>query len=247
LLYWLGWRDIKVRYAEAYIGVLWALLQPLAMVSVLSVVLGFLARVPSDGMPYSVFVICGIAVWTVFSNVVHGVANGLNVNASLLSKIYCSRLAVVASAVGAPLVDAVFLFASVVILTLVQVHWISWWVPVTVLFLIWAVFIGVAVGLWFSALSINYKDVSLALPVILQIGMFASPVIYPPSLVPEHFQFFFELNPFVPIIAGVRWSVYGAQAPGLMGLAIAGVTTIFLLVSALYYFNEAQRLFADRM
>ncbi|MFN3499782.1 MAG: ABC transporter permease, partial [Pannonibacter indicus] len=175
LMYWLAWRDIKVRYSQAYMGIFWALLQPLATVAILSVVLGFLARVPSDGVPYSVFVVCGIVTWTIFSSALNNVSNGLRTNGALLSKIYCSRLSVVLSTMGTPLFDSIFLFSSIVIIVLVQTHALS---PLTLLaipFLLWALVLGAGIGLLFSALSIHYKDVPMVIPIILQIGMFASP------------------------------------------------------------------------
>ncbi|WP_082206007.1 ABC transporter permease [Pannonibacter phragmitetus] len=247
LMYWLAWRDIKVRYSQAYMGIFWALLQPLATVAILSVVLGFLARVPSDGVPYSVFVVCGIVTWTIFSSALNNVSNGLRTNGALLSKIYCSRLSVVLSTMGTPLFDSIFLFSSIVIIVLVQTHALS---PLTLLaipFLLWALVLGAGIGLLFSALSIHYKDVPMVIPIILQIGMFASPVIYPPSLVPDRFLFLLHLNPVATIISGVRWTIYGAPPPDMPALATSGAVSVAIVLWALYYFNEVQRAYTDKM
>lgn len=247
LMYWLAWRDIKVRYAQAHIGIFWALLQPLATVAILSVVLGILARIPSDGVPYSIFVVCGIVTWTIFSSALNGVSNSLRVNGALLSKIYCSRLAVVLSSLGGPLFDSIFLYISIVVIVLIQAHALA---PLTIMavpFLLWALVLGASFGLLFSALSIHYKDVPMVIPIILQLGMFASPVIYPPSLVPGEFQFLLHLNPVATIIAGVRWSIYGAPAPDLTALAISGTISLITALVALYYFNDVQRAYTDRM
>jgi len=247
LLFWLAWRDIKVRYSEAHIGIFWALLQPLATVAVLSVVLGLLAGLPSDGVPYSVFVVCGIVSWTVFSTTVNSVANGLRSNGPLLSKIHCSRLAVVLSAVGGPLFDAIFLYASIIIVVLVQTQSLLPQSALALPFLVWMLILGAGSGVLFAALSINYKDIPMILPIIMQIGMFASPVIYPPSLVPERFQILLELNPVATIISGVRWAMYGAPAPSLQGLTISAGVTLAIVLVALFYFNEVQRAYSDKM
>lgn len=247
LLFWLAWRDIKVRYAEAYIGIFWALLQPLATVAILSVVLGLLAGLPSDGVPYSVFVVCGIVAWTVFSSTVSGVANGLRANGSLLTKIHCSRLAVVLSAVGGPLFDAIFLYASIIVIVLVQTQSLLPQAALALPYLIWMLILGAGSGVLFAALSINYKDIPMILPIVLQIGMFASPVIYAPSLVPERFQILLEISPVATIIGGVRWAVYGAPPPSVQGLLISAAVTVAIVLAALLYFNEVQRAYSDKM
>jgi len=247
LLYWLAWRDVRVRYAQMHAGLFWALLQPAALMLVLAVALGFLARVPSDGAPYSVFVVVGVAVWTAFSTMTTSLAGGLVRNAPLMAKVYCSRLAVTLSAAGAPLVDVLALFVAV----LAAIIGLGVVPSATVLlapgFFLWAALLGGGVGLWFATLATRYQDAAAALPILLQIGMFASPVMYPGTLVPVDLRPYYDLNPIAAIIAGARWALYGGPAPSALSLVVAGSTTLILWITALFYFNKVERTLADRL
>jgi lipopolysaccharide transport system permease protein len=246
LLYWLAWRDIRVRYAHMQVGLVWALLQPAALVVVLSVALGSLARVPSDGgVPYPVFVLVGIVVWTVFSGLVSSVASGLARNAPLLSKVYCSRLAVTLSAAGAPLADIAALFGAVVVAAVAFGVTLQPTALLALGFVLWSGLLGCALGLLFAALSVRFADATAVLPIVLQIGMFASPVMYPASIVPAGIRFIYDLNPIAAILSGARWGLYGGPAPSWYSLAAAAVVTITLCLVALAYFSRIERTLAD--
>jgi lipopolysaccharide transport system permease protein len=248
LLYWLTWRDVKARYAETYVGIFWALLQPVALVAVFSFALGYLGRIPSDGeAPYALFVIGGIVVWSPFVAVATHVSNGLASNASLLSKVYCSRLAVLLSSAGAPALDSLYLFATCLAAVIVFAGTLSPTILLAPLFLFWSVLLGCCIGIWVAALSIHYRDVSLLLPIALQIGIFASPIVYPASLIPPELETWYAANPFVAIVAGMRWSLYGGAAPQMGAIAFGIGITAILGISGLYYFNKVQRSLVDRI
>jgi lipopolysaccharide transport system permease protein len=244
LLYFLVWRDLKVRYKQAVLGALWVVMQPLLMTVVFTIFLGKLARVPSGGVPYALFVYSGLLAWTFFSGAVLTSGNSLVGNAHLITKVYFPRIIIPVAAVGARLVDfavSFLILAGMMIYYGVGVTWKTAMLPVFVL-LVTALSLGV--GMLASALNVKYRDVGVALPVLVQLWMFASPVVYPLELVPEGWQKVYALNPAVGIIMGFRASLLGENFDWTT-LAISTVITLSLLVYSAYTFRRMEKDFAD--
>jgi lipopolysaccharide transport system permease protein len=245
LLYFLVWRDIKVRYKQTALGVIWALLQPLFMMLVFTLFFGRLGKLPSEGLPYSVFTLCALLPWQLFAHALTESSNSLVANERLISKVYFPRLLVPLAAVVGGLAD--FGVAFLLLLAVMAFYGVIPGVaaialPLLVLFAIATAF---AVGLWLSALNVQYRDVRYTLTFATQLWMFATPVAYSASLVPEGWRAVYGLNPMVGVVEGFRWALLNrATAPGLEILvSIAAVAA--LLVSGLYYFRRVERTFAD--
>lgn len=244
LLYFLVWRDLKVRYKQTTIGVAWVVLQPILTTVIFSVFLGMLARVPSDGVPYAIFVFAGLLPWTFLSGAITSSGNSLVGSAHLITKVYFPRILIPVAAVGARLVD--LLIAFVVLAGMLAIYRIP---PSLNLFmllplLLLVTLLALAIGLLASASNVRYRDVGVLLPVVVQLWMFASPVVYPLSLVPQRWQLLFSLNPLVGIITGFRSAILGLDfewAP----LAVSIVITFGLLVIAVITFRRTERYFAD--
>ena len=244
----LVWRDIKVRYAQAVLGVAWAVLQPVATMIVMTIVFGRLARMPSDGLPYEAFALAGLLPWQLFQNGVQRASLSLVQNANLLTRVYFPRLSLPLAAVLGTLVD--FLLAALVLAGLLA--WYGWapaperllWLPALTAL---AVLNALGIGLWLSALNVRFRDVQHTLPFLLQIALLASPVAYSASLVPEGiWRTLYGLNPMVGVIQGFRWALLGGPAPGSL-LVLSAVTGSVLLVGGLYFFRRVEWGFADRL
>lgn len=245
VLFFLAWRDIKVRYKQTVLGVAWAILQPVMTMVVFSVFFGGLAGVPSNGLPYPLFVFCALLPWQLFAHALTESSNSLVANERLISKVYFPRLVIPLSAVLVGLVD--FVFPFFVLLGMMFYYGITpttalWTLP---LFLLLAVTTSLGVGLWLSALNVEYRDVRYTLPFITQFWLFVSPVAYPSGLVPEPWRLVYGLNPMAGAIEGFRWALLGnVEGPGPM-LAVSVAATLFLLVGGLYYFRRMEKTFAD--
>ena len=245
LLFFLTWRDIKVRYAQAALGVSWAILQPVLTMIIFSVIFGNLAKLPSDGIPYPVFSYVALLPWQLFAGALGRAGTSLVGNANLLTKVYFPRLVIPFSAVLAGLVD--FCIAFIVLLGLMYYYHISltWrilWLPLLVLL---AMLTALAVGLWLSALNVQYRDVSQAIPFLIQAWMYASPVAYSAGMIPQgKWRIIYGLNPLAGVIQGFRWALLGAAPPDQLMVASVIVVSI-LLISGLYYFKRMERTFAD--
>lgn len=245
LLYFLARRDVKLRYTQAAIGAAWAVVQPLLMMGVFSLVLGRLARVSSNGIPYEVFVFAGLVPWTFFSNAVASSSESVVSNSSLVSKVYFHRLVIPLAAVIAWLPDVIVAsFLLGILMAVFQV--VPTWAVVTLpAFILLGVMAAVGVGTWAAALNVAYRDVRYAIPFLLQLGLFATPVVYPATLVPVRFRWVAGLNPMAGVVEGFRWAVTGVGAfPTTLVLMALGVATV-LLVSGLYYFRRVESFFAD--
>ncbi len=245
LLYFLTWRDIKVRYKQTALGAAWAIIQPFFTMVVFSVVFGRLAKIPSDGLPYPIFAYCALLPWQLFSHALTESGNSLVANERLITKVYFPRLVIPLSAVLAGLVD--FGIAFVILLGMMVYYGITPTAAVFTLpfFLIVALGTALGVGLWLSALNVQYRDVRYAIPFLTQFWLFATPIAYPSSLVPEPWRFFFGLNPMAGVVEGFRWALLGtAHAPGLM-LVVSVAAVLALLVGGLYYFRQMEKTFAD--
>ncbi|MBZ5640652.1 MAG: ABC transporter permease [Acidobacteriia bacterium] len=245
LLFFLALRDLKVRYKQTALGATWAVLQPVFTMLVFSVFFGGLAKVPSDGLPYPVFAFAALLPWQMFSYALNQSGNSLVANERLLTKVYFPRLLIPLSSVLSGLVD--FAIAFVVLLGL------AFWyrIPPTAALLVlpplvlFVVITAFAVGLWLSALNVQYRDVRHTLPFLTQLWLFVTPVAYPSSLVPARYRLVYGLNPMAGVVDGFRWAILkGAPAPGPMLLVSVG-TVVILLVGGLIYFRRMERNFAD--
>jgi len=244
LLYFLVWRDIKVRYKQTVLGAAWAILQPVMTMVVLSVFLGRWAKVPSDGIPYPLFSFVALVPWTCFSAAVTGTSASVVSSQQLISKVYFPRLLIPMAAAVAPLVD--FVFSLLTLAGLLLWYRVTpgvgvLWIPALVLFLVVSAF---AVSLWLSTLTVQYRDVRYVVPFLMQFWMFATPVAYPASLVPERWRVLYGLNPMTAVVEGFRWALVGGPAPGAM-LWISATVVAMLLAGGLVYFRAAEGTFAD--
>ena len=244
LLYFLVWRDLKVRYKHTTVGVAWVVLQPILTTLVFSVFLGMLARVPSDGVPYSIFVFAGLLPWTFLSGALNSSGNSLVGSAHLITKVYFPRILIPIAAVGARLVD--FLISFVVLAGMLAFYRIAPSVNLLMLLplIVLVTLLTLAVGLLASASNVRYRDVGVLLPVLVQLWMFASPVVYPLTLVPQRYRTLFSLNPLVGIITGFRSAVLGLNFEWVP-IGISTAITIVLLVIAVIMFRRTERYFAD--
>jgi lipopolysaccharide transport system permease protein len=245
LVFFLVWRDVKVRYKRAVLGVAWAVVQPLATMIIFTVVFGRLAGLPSEGVPYPLFTLAALLPWQLFAGAVTGASNSLVGNSALLSKVYFPRLIVPLSSVAATLVD----FSVSLTLLFGLMAWYRYVPPVTIVmlpvFALMALTTAFAIGLWTSALTVKYRDVQYLLPFALQVLLFASPVAYSASIVPDGpLKVLYALNPLVGIIQGFRWSLFGTEPAGaMMGVSFAAVLAV--LVSGMFVFRRMEASFAD--
>jgi lipopolysaccharide transport system permease protein len=245
LLYFLIWRDIKVRYKQTALGAAWAILQPFLTMVVFSVFFGHLAKVPSDGIPYPIFAYTALLPWHLFAHALTQSGTSLVANQSLITKVYFPRLIIPIAAALAGLVD--FAVAFAVLLGMMLYYTIIPTVAVVMLplLLLLAIATALAVGLWLSALNVQYRDVRYTLPFLAQFWLFATPVAYPSSLVPEPWRALYGLNPMAGVVEGFRWALLGkAMDPGPL-LAVSVLAVIALLIGGLVYFQRMESTFAD--
>ena len=244
LFYFLMWRDVKVRYKQTALGVIWILAQPLLITLVFTVFLGILARVPSDNIPYALFFFTGFLPWTFFSSAIIGSGNSLVASAHLITKVYFPRIIIPGAFIGGRLLDFAI---SLVILMFMMVYYRVWPTPKFVLLLPLIVLLTMfswAFGMWISALNVRYRDVGLILPVVVQIWMFVSPVAYPVSLVPARWRWLYLANPIAGIIEGFRGAILGSNINWSALAYCVGLTVVFFGYSA-YSFRRMERTFAD--
>jgi lipopolysaccharide transport system permease protein len=245
LLYFLTWRDVKVRYKQTALGVAWAVLQPLLLMGAFSIFFGRLAKVPSDGLPYPIFAFSALLPWQLFAHALAQSSNSLVANDKLITKIFFPRLVIPLSAVLSGVID--FFIAFGVFLVLMVYYGIPptgafWSIP---FFVLLAVATALAVGLWLAALNVEYRDVRYVVPFIIQFWFFVSPVAYPTSLVPGPWQLLYAVNPMVGVIEGFRWALLGKTPGPGWELMISVAVIAVLLTGGLYYFRRMERTFAD--
>ncbi len=244
LLYFLTWRDVKVRYKQTLIGAAWAIIQPLFTMIIFTLFFGRLAGVPSDGIPYPLFAYAGLLPWTFFSNAVNSSSNSLVGSSNLITKVYFPRVIIPGAAVAAGLVDFAVAFGIMVILMV----WYGIGITANLLLLpilvLLITFLALGVGMFMSALNVKYRDIRYALPFVIQMLMFASPIIYPSSMVPQPWQRVLAVNPLAGIIEGFRSSLFGLPVKWT-ALAWAAIFTTGLLIFSAYYFRSTERTFAD--
>jgi len=245
LLYFLAWRETKVRYKQTMLGVAWAIFQPLLTVMIFAAIFGSFAKIPSDGLPYPVFAFAALLPWIYFSEATVRSSTSLVSDANLLRKVYFPRLIIPLAAVIAPIVD--FALAFVVLFGMMRWYRVAptWNVLFLPLFLVLALATALAVGLWLSALNVKYRDVRHTVPFVMQVWMYASPIVYPVSLVPEQWRLLFALNPMTGVIEGFRWGLLGKQSPDFALIGASAVVVVGLLFGGLVFFRRMERIFAD--
>jgi homopolymeric O-antigen transport system permease protein len=245
LLYFLVKRDIKVRYKQTVLGGLWAIIQPFFSMVVFTLFFGKLAKVPSDGIPYPIFVYAGLLPWTYFANALSASGNSLVGSANLITKVYFPRLIIPASASLAGLLDF-FVAMTILIAMMVYYQVMPGFGMLLFPFLVGLTFMcSVGVGLWLSALNVQYRDIRYAIPFMIQIWMFLSPVIYPVSMVPQSYRWLLSINPMGGVIKAFRASLLGHQPIDWPLLGISAVVILILFISGLYYFRRMEKTFAD--
>ena len=245
LLYFLIWRDVKVRYKQTVLGVGWAIIQPLLTMVVFSVFFGRLANMPSDGVPYPIFAFAGLAPWTFFVHGLNQASNSLVGGANLIKKVYFPRLVMPAAAVLSGIIDFALTFG--VLLGMMFFYGIvpSGRVLAVVPLVILAMVTSLGVALWLSALNVEFRDVRYVVPFLSQFWLFATPIAYPSSLLPEHWRAVYAINPMVGVVEGFRWALLGSgTAPGPM-ILVSVVVALALLVSGAFYFRRMEATFAD--
>ena len=244
LLYFLTWRDIKVRYKQTELGIAWAILQPLLAMLVFTLFFGRLAGVPSDNLPYPVFAYAGLLAWTFFANAITTSGNSLINSTHLITKVYFPRMIIPSAAIAAGLVDFAIAFGIMLVLMAYYHVAPTWNILMFPLVVMLITLLALGMGMWLSALNVKYRDVRFALPFLVQLWMFVSPVIYPTSFLPAKFRWLLSLNPMTGLIEGYRSSLLGLPFNWTSLAASAGITLILLIYSS-YAFRRMERSFAD--
>lgn len=245
LIYCLTWRDIKVRYKQASLGIAWAILQPVLTTAITSIVFGYLLKVDTGSLPYPVFTLAALLPWHLFQLSLQKSSISLVGNANLITKIYFPRVIIPLSSVLAVLVDfAISLVLLFVVMAFykIQLTWnVLWLFPLVLL----AIVAALAVGLWLSALNVQYRDIQQMVPFLLQIWMYATPIVYPITIIPEGtIRYLYSLNPMVGVVQGFRWALFGGTPPD-MTLLVSAIAVLFLLISGLFFFRRMEKTFAD--
>ena len=245
LLFFLTWRDIKVRYKQTALGAAWAILQPVLTMVVFSIIFGGLAKLPSEGIPYPIFTFTALLPWQLFAFALTQSSNSLVGDQKLISKIYFPRLVVPFSSVLAGVVD--FGIAFLVLAGMMTFYEIGLtlsvlWLPV---FLLLALASALAIGLWLSALNVKYRDIRYVVPFLTQFWMYATPIAYSSSLIPEKWRWLYSLNPMTGVVEGFRWALLGKSSLDTLSISISAGMVVLLLIGGLYYFKRMESSFAD--
>jgi lipopolysaccharide transport system permease protein len=249
LVYFLAWRDVKVRYKQTALGVSWVVLQPLITTVVFSLLFGGLLKVPSGSVPYPVFACAALVPWNYFAGSLGRASTSLVTNASLLTKVYFPRMVIPLSGVLASLVDATVAFC---VLLALMIHYHVAIPPSALLlplFMLQAIVTALGFSLWFSALNVRFRDVTYLIPFVIQIWMYVTPVIYATTLIPERWRFLLVLNPMTGVVEGFRWALLGiapaSLGQGPLAILVPGLVAVLVLISGAYYFRATERTFAD--
>jgi lipopolysaccharide transport system permease protein len=245
LLYFMVWRDVKIRYKQTVIGVGWAVLQPLIQMVIFTVIFGKFAGIPSDDFPYPIFAYTALLPWNYFASALQRCISSVVGDSGLISKVYFPRLILPIAGT----VSGIFDFLVSFILLIGMMIWyripVSWLIIALPLFLSFAQLTALAVGLWFSALNVRYRDVGHTVPFIIQIWMFLSPVVYSVNLIPEKWRLLYGLNPMVGVIEGFRWALLGKVSPDFSMMAISALMVGAILFGGLIFFRKMEQTFAD--
>ena len=245
LLFFLVWRDIMVRYRQTVLGVLWAILQPLFTMVIFSVIFGNFAKLPSEGIPYPIFTFTALLPWHLFSNALSSSSGSVVGSSRLLTKIYFPRLIIPLSSVGTGIVDFLLSF---VILAGMMIYYgvpISWKLAAMPLFIFLVLLTALAVGLWLSALNVQYRDVGHTVPFLMTVWMYATPIAYSATLVPEKWRALYGLNPMVGVVEGFRWMLLDKPFPDVRMFIVSTVVIVVLFIGGLIYFKRMENYFAD--
>lgn len=245
LMWFLVLRDVKVRYKQAALGMAWAIVQPLFTVVIFTVIFGYFARLPSQGLPYPLFAFAAMLPWTYFSEAARRSSLGLVGDATLISKIYFPRLVVPIANVITPMAD---FFVALLVFS-VALAWYGyfpgWQVVLIPVLLLISMLLALAVGLWLGPINVRYRDITHTLPFLLQIWMYATPIIYPLSMVPERWQALYSLNPMVGVVEGFRWVLLDQGNPDFRAMVLSFGIIVIALIGGLIFFRRAERQFAD--
>jgi lipopolysaccharide transport system permease protein len=244
LLYFFTWRDVKLRYKQTGLGIGWAVVQPLMMMAIFTLFFGRLAGIPSDNVPYPLFALSALLPWTLFAEGMTRSTVSMVANANIMTKVYFPRLIMPVASILSPLVD----FAVAFGLLLIMMVYYGFVPTVNVIFLplliVFAMMTSLAVGLWLSALNVKYRDFQYTVPFLIQIWLFASPVVYPASMIPQSWQWLYALNPMTGVIEGFRWALLGTSPPGST-IVISLSVVVFLIITGMFYFRRMEQYFAD--
>jgi len=244
LLYFLVWRDVKIRYKQTLLGAAWAIIQPLLTMLIFTLIFGKVARIDSNGIPYPLFAYAALLPWTFFANAITTSGNSIVGSAHLITKVYFPRQIIPVAAVCAGLVDLAVAFPMLVVLMLYYHTGLTWNVLLLPPLVLLTTLLATGVGMWLSAINVKYRDVKFAIPFVVQIWMYLSPVAYPSSVVPAKWRIYYSFNPFVGIIEGYRAALFG-RAPDWSAIGISFVLTLGFLGYAAYQFRKMERNFAD--
>ncbi len=245
LLYFLTWRDIKVRYKQTLLGAAWAIIQPVLTMVVFSLFFGRLGQMPSDGVPYPIFSFAALVPWQFFANGLAQASNSLITSANMIRKVYFPRLAMPLASVAAGAVD--FALAFIVLLGLMwyfQTRLTAnvFWLPV---FVAMAVCTAVGAGLWLAAMNVQFRDIRYTVPFLTQLWLFITPIAYPSSLLDEPWRTLYGLNPMAGVVEGFRWALLGVETPPGPMTAVSALVALVLLVTGAFYFRRMEKTFAD--
>lgn len=245
LLYFLAWRDLKVRYHQTILGILWAVIKPCSMMIVFSVFFGWLGRIPSDGLPYPIFVFAALLPWQLFAHTLSATSHSLVANQHLITKVYFPRLIIPISSMGIGLID--FGIALLVLFVMLLYYHIPIIPHILALpaFMMLGITSALGVGLWASALNIRHRDVGHAIPFVTQLWFFVTPVAYPSSLIPESWRAWYGINPMASVVEGFRWALFGSGVGIAKMFILSLLISSTLLLSGLYFFRRTEQTFAD--
>jgi lipopolysaccharide transport system permease protein len=245
LLYFLVWRDVKIKYKQTFLGIAWAFLQPFLTMVIFSVFFGKFAGIPSDGIPYPVFTFAALLPWQYFSNAITLSGNSLVANQQLITKVYFPRLIIPIASVASGIVD--FAVAFLILLGMMVFYGIypSAAIILLPLFILLAFITALSASLWLAALNVQYRDVRYTIPFITQIWLFATPIAYPISIIPEQWRLLYSLNPMVGVVEGFRWSLLNTGEPPDIFIFVSVLVTLVILLGGLYYFKKMEKTFAD--
>lgn len=247
LVYFLTWRDVKVRYKQTVLGVAWAVIRPIVQMIVFSLIFGNIAKLDSEGVPYTLFTFVALLPWTLFAKALSDAGNSMVANRNMITKVYFPRLVIPISSQLSGLLDFAIAFLILIVMMFyyrVQLTPAVWTLP---LFLLLAMITSLGVGLWFSALNVHYRDVGYVLPFLTEVWKYITPVAYSAGYISGNWQIVYALNPMAGVVQGFRWALLGIEldATAAMTISISAVVAVLVLISGLFYFRRMERTFAD--
>ena len=245
LLYFLTWRDIKVRYKQTVLGATWAIIQPFFTMVVFSLFFGRLAKIPSDGIPYPLFAFAALVPWTFFANGLSQSSNSLVGSAELITKVYFPRLIIPVASILSGLLDFVIAFAVFILMAIYYGIYPSMSIVLLPFLLLLGFTTALGVGLWLSALNVRFRDVRYVIPFLTQFWLFATPIAYPSSLLSEPWKTIYGINPMVGVVEGFRWALLGTETAPAAMIIVSSLVAVCLLVSGVFYFKRVEKYFAD--